>query len=346
MGKGYNKWQYLQLLVVVLQTIMLSHCEESRKAYRYLCAPWSSPLSFDWQELHPDTHLVFIGDSTTFRLTDLLPQNPDSTPYHYSDRCGLNLFWGLDTPSEWAPPNRSFEGPTAYGALNPNCQDCSGCSSKILSSFTIPSHYTFEFYSIEFARDVEIQTSKYSTTQENLINTILIPKYSGFNFVYIIIQLGLHDMALEQPEEAFEQNLSWLIEMLQTALPQAQLIIRAVEGSRGEYEQTVYLVASFQEIAAKVSLRHCVHFFMLHCDKNVDTLRSNLLDNVHHSAEVYKWSLSHLWRLIRVIQANSAETSTETSEDNNSCQCPCHSPNQLQAKKPHCHIEPVFDFPQ
>ena len=111
-----------------------------------------------------------------------------------TSRCNLNRDFGYRSPilASWKVPNVSLgEGPVKYGKQNTNCQDCSGCNSNFAfcsrqSNDTIstpncvinkPPQCGSEnnellsyggYFSIEFARDVEIQTSRFSTTQENI----------------------------------------------------------------------------------------------------------------------------------------------------------------------------------
>ena len=111
----------------------------------------------------------------------------------------------------WQPPDPAKgEGPTGMGALSPNCQDCAGCNSEYTicellknqnneskqhnTNQTIPNHIaklqipslartTYGgYFSIEFARDVEIQTYEYKTTQENVLNIFVQTHYNSQYF--------------------------------------------------------------------------------------------------------------------------------------------------------------------
>ncbi len=104
-----------------------------------------------------------------------------------AQRCKLNDNFDLPYAKEWIQPEPTFyEGPLKYGSLpgNQYCSDCSGCQSNFLDCQIKDLGLGQErsglhrcdrkrlsyggYISIEFARDVEIQTPKYSTTQENI----------------------------------------------------------------------------------------------------------------------------------------------------------------------------------
>jgi hypothetical protein len=105
-----------------------------------------------------------------------------------ASRCQLNDVFGLPFVETWIQPDASkFEGPTGNGLENHFCQDCSGCESNFLQC-TLKENDTVTngdnddtnkcshdkklvyggYFAIEFARDVEIQTPQYTTTQENI----------------------------------------------------------------------------------------------------------------------------------------------------------------------------------
>jgi hypothetical protein len=100
----------------------------------------------------------------------------------------LNDVFGLPFAETWIQPDASkFEGPTMYGLQDHFCHDCTDCESSFLQC-TLKENDTVAngdkddtnkcshdkklvyggYFSIEFARDVEIQTPEYTTTQENI----------------------------------------------------------------------------------------------------------------------------------------------------------------------------------
>eukprot|EP00977_Amphora_coffeiformis_P026313 scaffold25467_cov92-Amphora_coffeaeformis.AAC.1 len=104
------------------------------------------------------------------------------------DRCHINEQLGLEYPANWtAPRNELFEGPAMYG-LDPehkHCQDKRGglcevldCHPKsgldldnavsVLNETERESLIYAGYIGVEFARDVELQTPQFSTTQENV----------------------------------------------------------------------------------------------------------------------------------------------------------------------------------
>jgi hypothetical protein len=99
--------------------------------------------------LHPNGTVpqrwMFFGDSTMARLftrSPLMDHFVDDTrvnqacPGIYQCRtykhakCNLDLKFGIRRVETWMPPNFTLgEGPEAFGATHPYCQDCNGCSS-------------------------------------------------------------------------------------------------------------------------------------------------------------------------------------------------------------------------
>jgi hypothetical protein len=150
---------------------------------------------------------LFFGDTTMHKLNlyskihsrligDVLSKVQKQEPCWKSlecqqrraSRCHLNHLFGLPYAETWIQPDSSkFEGPTGNGLENHFCQDCDGCRSNFLQC-TLKENDTVTdgdnddtnkcshdkklvyggYFSIEFARDVEIQTPQYKTTQENI----------------------------------------------------------------------------------------------------------------------------------------------------------------------------------
>ena len=144
------------------------------------------------------------------------------------------------------------EGPISFGITNPSCTDCRGCDTKLIScsvKSTRPSAsnandtcrseshlqqlrnnrgiYTGAAYggflSVEFARDVELQTTQYVTTQENLVHQLLGQEFNTvtlmneFGKPVCVVNSGQHDIAIPNVTlNAFLDNIVWYMDLLGT----------------------------------------------------------------------------------------------------------------------------------
>lgn len=119
------------------------------------------------------------------------------------ERCKLNAIFGLPYADKWIAPDPTlFEGPVRFGSENEYCTDCAACQTHFLecqlrkkkevgatTSSSVRGLYEDQqlatphqlcqekqergmyyggYISKEFARDTEIQTPEFRTTQENL----------------------------------------------------------------------------------------------------------------------------------------------------------------------------------
>lgn len=156
----------------------------------------------------------------------------------HASRCNLNQDFGLPyRPNrQWFPPNNTLgEGPLLYGLRNPYCSDCMGCSSEFVvctnltnnNSRTCPDSalktlYYGGYISMEFARDVKIQTPHFGTSQENIAlgflnstqwNQELIS--SSFGPTACVIGSGFHDMLVPSITlPRFIANVKWYLRLL------------------------------------------------------------------------------------------------------------------------------------
>ncbi len=153
-----------------------------------------------------------------------------------SERCRLNDFLDLPYATEWKMPDQlKFEGPLKYGLNNNYCTDCSGCQSNFLdcqvkkifdidqvSETCTKKRLTYGGYlSIEFARDVEIQSPKYSTTQENIAeylrrswNEPTSPLMLEWGLPICVINTGNHDSMLPGiTVDDFVKNVKWYLDI-------------------------------------------------------------------------------------------------------------------------------------
>lgn len=160
-------------------------------------------------------------------------------------RCTLNDQYGLSYPPNktWVSPvNISAQqqiphGPVAFGLQNPFCQDCMGCSPSLLEcslrenpsiDFDIANLTNAErmslvyggFIGIEFARDVEMQSDRFLTTQENVayylkhkFNSDGLRKY--WQQPTCIVNTGHHDVLVPNiTKESYVENVRWYLRLL------------------------------------------------------------------------------------------------------------------------------------
>ncbi len=158
----------------------------------------------------------------------------------------------LPTNDAWQRPNFAMgEGPLVFGLTHPYCTDCQGCESILVScrfvhdvdtkmdrctstmdhnnnngnvveSYVGPSYGGF--LGIEFARDVELQTAQYNTTQENLILQYVATQWNSpielvleFGRPICVVTTGHHDVIVPHvTDDVFLQNVQWYLELLLT----------------------------------------------------------------------------------------------------------------------------------
>ncbi len=155
-----------------------------------------------------------------------------------AERCLLEPVYKLEREPNWKPPSWSdnFEGPIHYGFKNQYCSDCSGCETNFVqcrnnSNFNNPGQCKDSetlvyggFMRMEFARDVELQTTLFQTTQENTV--WYLHEHFNANDLAIewgkpmcVIGIGFHDMILIRVTGAFNvdefvKNLEWYLNMM------------------------------------------------------------------------------------------------------------------------------------
>ncbi|CAB9514660.1 expressed unknown protein [Seminavis robusta] len=195
---------------------------------------------------------LFFGDSTMWRLfaySGVLARYfvkepardiPKACPSqfqckrHQHKRCELAELFQLQPANHWIPPNASLgEGPIEFGAKNPFCQDCSGCNSVYATCKFNSTNITTNcdtsrmiyggYFSIEFARDVELQSTQFQTTQENVAQFMQnhfngpISLQTSFGGKPIcVVSAGIHDMAIANMSASnFVGIVDWYLELLQ-----------------------------------------------------------------------------------------------------------------------------------
>ena len=162
----------------------------------------------------------------------------------HTDRCNHASVFQFDTIPDWKSPvySPNFEGPAGHGVKEPYCSDCGGCDPHFLHCTLVPetdrSHIAdLEFktcwkkklvyggyMTIEFARDVELQSSMYRTTQENTafylreqFNTPELVRQWGKPIC--VIGTGFHDMILllvtdDFNKDKFVDNVEWYLHIM------------------------------------------------------------------------------------------------------------------------------------
>ena len=200
--------------------------------------------------------LLYLGDSTTHQAyefsyirqayaehkKDALQATGVFTCNHYwrldfgKDRCHINEQVGLDYPDTWTPPGE-MEGPAMFGLENPHCQDkrgglgdfidCKPTKPDLESWVSTLNQEEKEnliysgFLGVEFARDVELQTPQFLTTQENVANLLLRDRWNTKEMLQVfekptcIINTGHHDVIIaNMTKEAYVANVQWYLHLL------------------------------------------------------------------------------------------------------------------------------------
>lgn len=167
----------------------------------------------------------------------------------HADRCGMSTVFDFHHPREWKKPKLfpNFEGPASYGSTHPYCSDCVGCDPEFLHCEKRDDKQGFlnfgldygsasidkckeeklvygGFMVIEYARDVELQTADFRTTQENTAwyihqhyNTPELLETWGKPIC--VISTGFHDMILLVKTDHFNiekyiENVVWYLSIM------------------------------------------------------------------------------------------------------------------------------------
>ena len=199
---------------------------------------------------------LFLGDSTMSRLfanyglkrhfIDTAPIRKVCPQYSCNQistgRCNTNEVFQLARrqDGQWSSPDYTRgEGPIKFGMENPYCQDCSGCDSALLTCANpqVTTESCFHgnnntttaatdrgiyggYISVEFARDVEVQTDLFNTTQENLA-LYLEREWNSPSLVedfgrpICVVSTGNHDVAIPNiTKTAYLLNVQWYLHLL------------------------------------------------------------------------------------------------------------------------------------
>lgn len=195
-----------------------------------------------------------------------------------AQRCRLNEIFDLPYADEWIRPQpENFEGPLKYGLQNQYCSDCSGCMSNFLdcqikelglSQTHIGlrpcdrKRLTYGGYiSIEFARDLEIQTPKFKTTQENVAaylhtswNAPGGPLVQKWGLPICVINTSAHDSMLDSiTVEGYIKNVNWYLNLFVSECSHiVWLSNTAPANDATNFPQTERLMKSYDEAVMKL----------------------------------------------------------------------------------------------
>lgn len=194
-------------------------------------------------------------------------------------RCSMHVTFGLDRTQEWIRPDHTrHEGPAAYGLINPYCKDCGGCVTLFPDCLHNPvaddhsgSQVESEginctkkmqvyggYFSMNFARDVELQTPEFLTTQENYV-AYINRKWNTPELIrdwgkpICIMSAGIHDMIIrfnkmkrgdDDIEHKYKENIRWLLATFQ---PECKHIIWLGNTANGhEKNNTMFPILEYK----------------------------------------------------------------------------------------------------
>jgi hypothetical protein len=206
----------------------------------------------------PQHRWMFFGDSTMslMYLNSNLSSLIESAPPHcaqctlrHAQRCDLDKLIGMERVAEWQQPNTSRgEGPVAYGRRVGFCHDCIGCDTRLQECEPLPDPTCDHaqtvwgaYWAIEFARDVELQSPMYNTTQENVVAYIrdhwnTVP---DMNAPICVALAGIHDMAVYRITlPTYIESFRWYLSLLHSVCSHVIWLGNARMGGAKEYSQT------------------------------------------------------------------------------------------------------------
>jgi hypothetical protein len=193
---------------------------------------------------------LFLGDSTMFQLfkvSPLLEYLVVNAPIEAScpqyacrtiraRQCDTNEQFQIPRPEQWVRPNHTrAEGPVYNGLEHPFCRDCNGCDSVLLACANRKAHLPCTqlpnasnqkggayggYIAVEFARDVEIQSHEYNTTQQNVARYLqrhwnTKEMMAEFGRPICVVGTGVHDMTIPNVQlPVFLENIQWYVDIL------------------------------------------------------------------------------------------------------------------------------------
>jgi hypothetical protein len=244
--------------------------------------PENLSACFSWHQ-----RIVFAGDSQMGYLfnsfVELVRRNYSGPGVckvvDKSSRCSHLEYFGLQRASTWIRPNfTGLEGPIAHGLENFWCSDL-GCHVSQRKSCDLPMNHSLdiEMLVIEFALDVEQQSTRYNTTQENA--HFYLQKSKPMSTA-LVLNVGVHDLILAERHFAvnlkklnasemlrfcsfvgdkYEANLLWYLGLIKAMIPRLPVLILATSPVQNEERNA--LVEELNKRASSVARRSGFPFF-------------------------------------------------------------------------------------
>jgi hypothetical protein len=301
---------------------------------------------------HLQCHMVRCSRCNTMEMLQLIPLLPTTTT--------------TTTTVGWRLPNYTMaEGPMHYGYDHPYCTDCDGCDTRLLTCSllekeddgdaagtgtdttsiledTCPTDPNIEdrmytgpayggYLSVEFARDVELQTEQYATTQENLLSNYIAQHWNTphsmlqeFGRPICTVSTGLHDIALPNvTKAAYLHNVRWYLDILSEQCDYILWITNTCPLTN-DYAQTqdsiyewnmavrdILLSSSSSSSSSSVSSFYHKSFYL---DVFNASITFDHVDNIHMS-DVWYQSLASFLQAVMEINVGLYNTTDEYNDD-------------------------------
>ncbi|GKY93428.1 hypothetical protein MPSEU_000310300 [Mayamaea pseudoterrestris] len=255
-----------------------------------------------------------------------------SCSFRFGSHCRSNLAYGLQYPANnvWRPPNLDLgEGPVVFGLTHHFCSDCAQCRTTVrVCSLANESQSCLDtiqradnvqdplkqqnsslvyggFIKAEFARDVEMQSDLFTTTQEN--NAVFInASYNSDGLVrdwgkpYCIVSTAHHDAGIQNmTREKYLANVEWYLGVLNSHC-ESIIWLGATAPKQTEpfpYPQTVNQTRSWnagvQEIVERMPELNTVFMDVLEASRLAEHH-----DNIHMGGDWYQVLASFFWSVV------------------------------------------------
>jgi len=160
-------------------------------------------------------HWHFFGDS---QMAYVFQSLKTQYPYEVSvergqlkngkDRCKLSEYLNVEKSNIWKKPDiKLLQGPVKAA---PFCSDMNGWGPNMVGN----EEKSIEYFNIEFAQDVEVQTQSVPTTQEAA--ALYLTNENKDDHV-CVVNTGLHDQIVlnsDTPPDQFLNNVRWYLKLL------------------------------------------------------------------------------------------------------------------------------------
>ena len=199
--------------------------------------------------------VLYLGDASMYQLFKAKSQNYNCACSHTvnASRCNLMEMLGLKRASHWKAPTIKESGPVAYGKEHPFCMDDSDCPSTIcVDSIKKTECIEQNFLSVEFAKDVEMQTETTRTTQE----TVALYLKTQVRSDLCIVGPGFNDMAIVNIlDVTYSKNLKWYLNILKPHCSKVLVLGQISVTEDPKYPQKNVRVKTWNRIAAEIIRR-------------------------------------------------------------------------------------------